>query len=379
MSQPTNEQAPVAAVETATQTAVTPAVEVTSPPVTNTPEADYQSARAALKNSPAAKTETPSPVEAVSLSTPTPEQPAALPAEEQAQPEIPAEPKVESEPEERILPNRIATKQWDRMTQEAIALLPKLQKENAKTTIADAYFLVEKRHAEIAANEPPPPAPSVDPVRNLSDQVAEIDENLERMAEEETLFGPEQAKLVQQRSDLAAKLAVERLKQEQAIERQNTQTEDAFAQSKTKAVQKYPSLAINEDMPISQLAAETQALVRQLQNPNHPKHSLLSEPQGPIEVADMAATTLATKLSKLNRTTVDAELSALKGSLKPQPAPTAPAAPKITPTSGALSPAPTPPAPTLKDFLNSPDSMKGESIEAKLAEMRRTRKPSLSF
>ena len=376
MSQTIQGQAPAAAVEPATQTAVTP-VEATPPPITSTPEADYQSARAALKNSPAAKPETPAPVEAVPPSTPTPEQPAASTADETARPEIPAEPKVESEPEDRLLPGRISTKQFNPMEQEAIALLREMRKEDPKANIADAYHLVEKRQAEIAATAP---APSVDPVENLNDQVAEIDEKLEQMAEEETLFGPEQAKLVQQRSDLAAKLAVERLKQEQAIERQNTQTEDAFSQSKAQAVQKYPSLAINEDMPISQLAAETQALVRQLQNPNHPKHSLLSEPHGPIVVADMAATALATKLAKLNKTTVDAELSALKGSPKPQPAaPAAPAPPKITPTSGALSPAPTPPAPTLKDFLNSPDSMKGESIEAKLAEMRRTRKPSLSF
>lgn len=368
MDEPTA-QAPVAAPETPAEPTPAPAPEPIAPaPTTVIKERSYEQelqARIAAKQAKAAAPAEPVATAPVELA---PAEPVTEPVATEPQAETPA----------KILPGRISTSQFSDMEKEAIAHLREMRQTDPEASIKDAYVIIEKRHEAARAAQAAQQAESeaADPLAELRQELADVDAELDKAGESETLFGKEQVKLVRLRSDLAAKLAKAEAKAEAAQEleqRESNKSENAkiattFEKSKAEAIALYPDLADEN----SALGAHARAYLEEI-GPDSP---IRQQPDAPMIVGQQAALRRARELAVEKSISIGEALQSLGAKpVAKTAAPAAPAAPqpakKITPATGAAPNVPVPAKPKITVGYNGKSAE--EALRIRAAEIKAAR------
>lgn len=272
----------------------------------------------------AARAEQPkaAPKEAVAEVTP-PETPAeVVPEPEVAPPAAPTEPE-----REKILPNRIATSQFNDTEKAAIALLRELRQDDPNATLKDAYVIVEQRQAEAKATEP---EPTPDPVEQAEASLSELRAKRRELAQSGTLYEADldnlNVEIENEIQKLAELKAERRIEGKKAAEEQNAAVNSVFEQSKARAIEAFPDLGDEN----SAHSAAVRAYIEEIRAPGHPNAALLEAVDAPYIVAMLTAKTLP-------------KATAQPAPAKPTPVPQP--KPKIQPASGAQ---PATPQPTQK-------------------------------
>lgn len=253
--------------------------------------------------------------------------------------------------EDKILPNRINTSQFNQTEQEAIALLRELRKDDEKATLKDAYVIVEQRQAEAKASAPKQESePAEDPVAAIEAELSELRAKRREYAKEGKLYEEELDEVNVQIEDkirILSKAEAKRdIAQERAAEAESAKVTTAFEKSKAEAIKVYPDLSDTT----SDLGKEVSAFISELQTKGNPNASLLEAADAPMVVAQIAATRLAAKMESQQGIPFNDALQSLLA--KPEVKKQAPAAaqppkgqakPKIQPASGATQASPPPP------------------------------------
>lgn len=295
------------------------------------------------------------------------------PPKEPEAPEPPKEP-VPPEPEGKILPNRITTKQFNDVEQEAIALGKALKDAGEEVpSLKERIEIIERRHSEAAKPAPAPEPAKPRESERLGTELAEIDAQLEKFGTEEQVMSPDVVKLIQKRSDIAAELALARSADKAEAGKVQSKSESTRTEALQESYDTYPSLA-DKTSPLARMVAER---VSELTDPTHPDHGTLFTAEAPLTIVNRQATNLARKIATEKSIPFAEALASL---LRP-PAPKTVAQPakedttkeqivtrKVQPASGAATTAEPAPAPTPEERLGDPNSYDPKSGDQFMAE-----------
>lgn len=299
------------------------------------------------------------PAEAAPVVATTPVTPEPAPVVEPAEVTIPAEvppveppatpqPPAEVTPEaERILPQRINTKQFDAREQEAIALKHDMAKAGESISLLEACERVDAKYGikkEIPGIQPAPPQPPAEIVAARA-EVAALREKLaqaKKDAADGILLSADVLQLTEDYADRRADLGAIELRHAMNAERQAREQSQA-SQQNAHATRQSEMAATEAEFPAlldpdSDLTLE---LDRQFgliaSNSQHPDFQKVNRPGFPAYLTQQAAAAVVARAMKKNPGMTEAQaLAAVKGS-KPAEAPRSPAA---APAKPAAQPVP---------------------------------------
>jgi hypothetical protein len=217
------------------------------------------------------------PVEETTEEAPPEEEPEApaVEAEETGEPE--EAPAVERELAEPPESERFRFKD-DR--DRAIAAMKRANKHLSWAEVEQIVDSVREDRPRVTEQE----APTNEAIQEINSRLAEIDAELDQMSEQEVLYGPE----VQKRQKEARQLESKRTKLEIKAERQAEVAQEKQAKvittfqstretSRSEVLKQYPALA-KKETPQAKALAE---YLKELNNPEHPDHSLLTAARAP--------------------------------------------------------------------------------------------------
>ena len=170
---------------------------------------------------------------------------------------------------------------------------------------------------------------AADPLAALQTEMAEVDAKLEAAGANEGVIDKDTIALIQKRSDLAADIktqqAMRQRDQRDAVSREEAQAAQARESQQevaSKATERFPMLADAK----SPLRIETDKLIVRLKG-----SALMSEQDAPVQIAEMAALSVAKANAAANKTSVAVELAKLDKSISAAAAPATTAPPVVPP------------------------------------------------
>lgn len=327
----------------------------------------------------------PAPSEAASVAAPKTEETPAAPAETtpatttekpsgdtpqvtpvETTPTAPAESAetVATEPE-KILPNRISTAQFSEIEQRAIAKRKALRDTGEDVSLKECIDIIESQDRqahEAAGRAAEEAAATPDPLAAMEQEVTDLKTKL-RAASDGSLNSAELADLQIDLAEKTADFKVAKLRREQeqtatkAVA--NAASETKFNESRSRALNDFPTAGDSETLLGTTLAAELAAW----RSPDHPKHAALFKEDAPEQVTAAAADKAAAILAKQMGITKEQALASLRSKpaaaapAKPAteavatPATPPPAAGHVTTTPGTRSTPAAAPVPTAQDLL----------------------------
>lgn len=294
------------------------------------------------------------------------------PAAEETETEVEAETETAEEADDdKPLPGRISTKQFDDHDQRVLRTMHALNHgkkpgEPGRVGIPEVVAMLAKQDGKVEAPAAAPVEPAPSPVETINEKVTDLESSLKTLREQKRAAieqGESTVDLEEQIDDTRDALAQERAnfafeqregerqQAEQAADR-NRKANETLASSKAAAIQQFPALK-DPSSPLGSMAVD---VIQELKDPQHADHALYKSPNAGMLIAQYALNRLAEKEgASLADTVSKYAAKAATPAPKPVPVPPKPATPaprKVLPAVGSQTTNPPRATPTAQDVFN---------------------------